>query len=162
MTVRPRRRAALALSLILTAAGLGPSGARPAQADDTITEILTSPLACRFQAVSVGQFRGLDYGPGVPSGTSVVMIAASPRDLREGRAAIIEQDRAAVARIIVTNKQALFVGTTPNSDTATLTLFFAARVGGGLPAALTRQTVIGNVPVLAQSTGVCRAEARER
>lgn len=130
-----------------------------ARAEDTIKTLLAAPLTCNFQAISVGQFRGLDYAPGVPSGTSVVMIAVSPEDLRQGRAALIERERAAIAQVVLTNKQILFLGATPDGDTASLTLFLTARTRDGFPASLTRHTVVGQVPVLAQSTGLCRVAA---
>jgi hypothetical protein len=159
MTSSAIRGAPPARSLLLAAIALVVAGA--AEAEDALLQILSAPLVCRFQAVSVGQFRGLDYGPGTPSGSSVMTIAAAPDDLRQGRAAMIEQDRAAIARIVVTDKQTLLVGTTPGGDIATVTLLLAARTGGGVPASLTRHAMIGNVPVLAQSTGICRPDAPE-
>ena len=126
---------------------------------DALTNILALPLACRFQAVSVGQFNGLDYGPGVPSGTSAVVVAASGDDLRQGRGALLDQSTAAAARLRLTEKQALFVEADPGGDVATLTLFTAAGAGGGYPAILARQSIFGRVPVLVQSTGMCRTSA---
>jgi hypothetical protein len=121
-------------------------------------DILAHPLICRLQAVSLGQFHGLDYGPGVPSGTSVIILAASPDDLQRARIAMIEGDSAAVAQVISTDQQVLLVETNPNGDTATLSLFKRQSNDGGLPAVLSRQQMLGAVPVVIQSTGSCRPE----
>ncbi|MFB0493666.1 hypothetical protein ABIE45_006322 [Methylobacterium sp. OAE515] len=126
-----------------------------ARGGELLEELLAAPLACSFQAVSIGQFRELDYAPGVPSGTTVVMIAASPEDLHQGKAALIERERAAIAQIVLTSKLALFVGAVQQGDIVALTLFVSARSRSGLPASLTRQSMVGNVPILAQSTGLC-------
>jgi hypothetical protein len=121
-------------------------------------DILAHPQICRLQAVSLGQFRGLDYGPGVPSGTSVIILAASPDDLRRARIAMIEGNSATVAHVISTDQQVLLVETDPNGGTATLSLFKPPRNDGGLPAVLSRQQMFGTVPVVIQSTGSCRPE----
>ncbi|MET0312865.1 MAG: hypothetical protein ABW275_00575, partial [Hansschlegelia sp.] len=129
----------------------------PASPQDRVDDLLTSPLACSFHAVSVGQFHGLDYGPGAPSGSFAVVVAASADDLARRRAAIVERDGAAVARMVRTGKQALLIAVNPSGDTSALTLFAAAARNGGVPAALSRQAMIGNTPLLVQSTGSCRA-----
>jgi hypothetical protein len=124
---------------------------------NALAEMLAEPMICSFHAVAVGQFRGLDYGPGAPSGSSSVVVAASVDDLEQRRAALIEQSGAAVARVVMTAKQALLISVNPNGDTASLTLFLSARKPGGVPAGLSRQTMIGSAPVLVQSTGACRS-----
>lgn len=119
-------------------------------------DILAHPQICHLHAVSLGQFRGLDYGPGVPSGTSEIILAASPDDLRHARIAMIEGNSATVAQVISTDQQVLLVGTDPNGGTATLSLFKPPHSDGGLPAVLSRQQMFGTVPVVIQSTGSCR------
>ncbi|MBB3971815.1 hypothetical protein [Hansschlegelia beijingensis] len=142
-----------------------PSAERPPAsggAPDALDDLLAAPLACSFHAVSVGQFRGLDYGPGAPSGSSTLLIAASAEDVRRRRAALIDRDGATVARIIRTDRQALLASVNPNGDAATLTLFVSAGRSGGVPSALGRQAMIGATPLLVQSTGVCRPVPKPR
>jgi hypothetical protein len=150
---RPRRRS---VWLACALGYLSLQGPHPTLAGTL--DILAHPQICRLQAVSLGQFRGLDYGPGVPSGTSVIILAASPDDLRSARIAMIEENSATVAQIISTDQQVLLVETDPNGGTATLSLFKPPRDDGGLPAVLSRQQMFGTVPVVVQSTGSCRPE----
>jgi hypothetical protein len=151
--VRPRRRSVwLACALVC----LSLRSPHPALAGTL--DIFAQPQICRLQTVSLGQFRGLDYGPGVPSGTSVIILAASPDDLRRARIAMIEENSATVAQVISTDQQVLLVETDANGGTATLALFKPPRNDGGLPAVLSRQQMFGTVPVVIQSTGSCRPE----
>jgi hypothetical protein len=118
-------------------------------------ELLQHPLTCTFRTVQAGQFHDTDFASGPSGGLSVVTIAASPADLHLERAAVIEDDHAAVADLVAQDKQLVLVAIEPGEAATVISLFTAARKGPLVPAALSRQSLIGSIPVVIQSAGTC-------
>lgn len=147
------------LPRLLTIAVLGNllAAASPANAaPEGATELLSRPLTCTLKTVQAGQFHDLDFASGPLGGSSTLMIAASPDDLRLGRAALIEDDHASVADIVLSDTHVVLVATEPSDGGSMLSLFTSASRGPEVTAAFSRHILIGSIPVLVQSAGTCR------
>ncbi len=90
----------------------------------------------------------------------MLVIAASPQDLALGRAALVEDDRAGVADVVVQDKQVALVEIDADGAATVVSLFTSARREDRIPAAFSRQTLIGSIPVVLQSAGTCTAASQ--
>ena len=116
---------------------------------------LNVPLACTFKAVQAGQFHGPEFVPAPTGGTTNLLLAASPVDLRLGRIAVIEDDHAQVADTRFDAQQVTILGR-DGASAMVLSLFTVAANGAVIPAAMSRQNLIGTIPVVTQGVGSCR------
>ena len=116
---------------------------------------LKVPLACTFKAVQAGQFHGPEFMPGPTGGTTNLLLAASPVDLHLARIAVIEDDHAQVADTRFEAQQVTILSR-DGASAMVLSLFTVAANGTVIPAAMSRQELIGTIPVVTQGVGSCR------
>ena len=115
-------------------------------------------LTCNFKAVQTGQFQELSYITGPVGGILTMRFASSPADSLAGRAVMIGDDKAVVVALLVQPEQTLFVDADTANDASMMSLFTASQQDGGIPAAYSRQMMVGKIPIVSQYTGSCTAQ----
>jgi hypothetical protein len=113
-------------------------------------------LTCEFKAIQTGQFQGLGYITGEADGTISLTLVASAADAKAGRAVMMIEDRAAVATMVLQPGQTLFIDSGTANDASVVSLFTGAGQQTGIPAAYSRQQMLGPIPIVSQYAGMCR------
>lgn len=135
------------------------AGAAPAATPSgTATPPAVQNLVCDFKAVQVGQFQDLSYITGPLGGTLTLRFASSPEDSTAGRAVMIGEDKAVVVALVVQPDEILYVDTGTTNDASVMSLFTGSRQTSDLPAAYSRQMMVGRIPIVSQYAGTCTAQ----
>lgn len=157
-TVRPRPRSLPRLRNRWSAVLVGAVAALPLGPHGALADAPAIPpnLACVLKAVQTGQFQRLDYISGPVGGSIALSVVLSPADVAADRGVIIGDERAGVAALVMQPGETLLVDTGATDDLATLSLFTRDRQDDAIPAAYSRQRMVGHIPLVSQYTGICK------